>query len=430
MCTSNLMEQILSDDNLHQAYRHVVKSNGKGGVDKMKCSELLEHLVENIDSIKEQMFNGEYKPKPVRRCTIPKPDGGRRILGIPTVTDRFLQQAIAQVLTPIFEKQFHKNSFAFRENRNAHMAVQKTLDIINKGYIWIVDIDLEKFFDTVNHDRLMETLSRTIKDEKLLSVIKNFLTSGIMVDSHHYIDSVLGTPQGGNMSPLLSNIMLNELDKELARRGLKFVRYADDCIVFVKSKVAAERALKNLINFIENDLCLKVNMTKTKIDMPQGIKYLGFGFYYDEQSQNYKLIPHPKSVERIYMKLTTATRKNCKRKNRYKVWRINEVIRGWINYFHIARIAFLCKELDRYIRYRLRIRIWMEWDNPKKRIKGLMKLGINRKSACTVAYTTENPEIICQKGIIKKAISKEWFTQFGLLSMIDYYNQKYAGSSM
>ena len=280
MDTRSLMEQIVSNDNLNAAYLQVVRNKGAAGVDGMTVEELGAYLSENGENIREQLRTRKYKPQPVRRVEIPKPDGGTRNLGIPTVVDRFVQQAVAQVLMPIFEEQFHDHSYGFRPNRCAQQAVLKALEMMNDGHSWIVDIDLAKFFDTVDHDKLMTIIGRTIKDGDVISVVRKFLVSGVMIDDE-YEDTIVGTPQGGNISPLLANIMLNELDKELEARGLDFVRYADDLIIMVGSRQAAERVMKSVTRFIENKLGLKVNAEKSKVDKPKGIKYLGFGFYYD-----------------------------------------------------------------------------------------------------------------------------------------------------
>ena len=280
MDTSSLMERILSRDNLNAAYLQVVRNKGAAGVDGMEYTELKEHLRKNGDTIREQLRTRTYKPQPVRRVEIPKPDGGVRNLGVPTVTDRFVQQAVAQVLTPIFEEKFHDQSYGFRPGRCAQQAVLKSLEMMNDGHNWIVDIDLEKFFDTVNHDKLMTIVGKTVKDGDVISIIRKFLVSGIMIDEE-YEDSVVGTPQGGNLSPLLANIMLNELDWELEARGLDFVRYADDCIIMVGSELAANRVMRSVTKFLEQKLGLKVNVTKSKVGRPKDIKYLGFGYYYD-----------------------------------------------------------------------------------------------------------------------------------------------------
>lgn len=423
MDTSSLMEQILSSENLNQAYLQVVRNKGGEGVDGMKYTELKEYLAENGELIKEQLRTRKYKPQPVRRVEISKPDGGVRNLGVPTVTDRFVQQAIAQVLTPIYEEQFHNHSYGFRPNRCAQQAILKALDMMNDGYDWIVDIDLEKFFDTVNHDKLMTLIGRTIKDGDVISIIRKFLVSGIMIDDE-YEDSVIGTPQGGNLSPLLANIMLNELDKEMERRGLNFVRYADDCIIMVGSEMSARRVMRNLTRFIEEKLGLKVNMTKSKIDKPKGLKYLGFGFYFDTHAKQYKAKPHQISVQKFKMKMKKLTSRSWGVGNSYKVEKLNQLTRGWINYFKIGNMKRLCRELDSNIRYRLRMCIWKQWKTPKNRAKNLIKLGINRYWAWSTAYTGSRIAFVCQRGAINVAITKERLTRFGLVSMLDYYTER------
>ncbi len=400
MDTSSLMEQILSRDNLNAAYLQVVRNKGAAGVDGMEYTELKDYLSENGEIIKELLRTRKYKPQPVRRVEIPKPDGGVRNLGVPTVTDRFIQQAIAQVLTPIFEEQFHDHSYGFRPNRCAQQAIIKALEMMNDGHSWIVDIDLAKFFDTVNHDKLITMFGRTIKDGDVISIVRKFLVSGIMLGGE-YEDSIIGTPQGGNLSPLLANIMLNELDKEMEARGLDFVRYADDCIIMVGSKQAAERVMKSITRFIEGKLGLKVNATKSRIGKPKGIKYLGFGFFYDSFAKEYWGVG-----------------------NDYKVKKLNELIRGWINYFKIGRMKGLCRKLDSNIRYRLRMCIWKHWKTPQNRAKNLMKLGISRKYAWSTAYTGARIAYICQRGAMNIAVTKERLARFGLVSMLDYYVER------
>ena len=423
MDKSSLMEQILSNANLSAAYLQVVRNKGAAGVDGMEYTELQKHLSENGEIIKEQLRTRKYKPQPVRRVEIPKPDGGVRKLGVPTVTDRFIQQAIAQTLTPIFEEQFHNHSYGFRPNRCAQQAVIKALEMMNDGHSWIVDIDLERFFDTVDHDKLMTIIGRTIKDGDVISIIRKFLVSGIMVDGE-YEDSVIGTPQGGNLSPLLANIMLNELDKEMEARGLDFVRYADDCIIMVGSRQAAERVIKSTTRYIEEKLGLKVNAGKSKIDKPKGIKYLGFGFYYDSFAKEYRARPHAKSVEKFRARMKELTCRSWGVDNAHKVKKLNELIRGWINYFKIGSMKGLCEKLDANIRYRLRMCIWKHWKTPQNRAKNLIKLGISRKYAWSTAYSGARIAYVCQRGAMNIAVTKERLTQFGLVSMLDYYVER------
>lgn len=293
MKTKSILDNILSSTNLNDAFLKVRRNKGAAGVDGMSIDEadryIREHRTELIQSIRQR----QYQPQPVRRVEIPKPMGGVRLLGIPTVIDRVIQQAISQVITPIFDRDFHENSYGFRSNRNAHMAIAQGLNYLNEGYDWIVDIDLEKFFDTVNHDRLMNLVSPKVDDGDVISLIRIYLVSGVMIDDHYEVTSV-GTPQGGNLSPLLSNIMLNEFDQELETRGMRFVRYADDCILFVKSEFAAKRVMRSVTRYLEEILGLKVNATKSKVTRPNSpdMKFLGFGFYWDRRTGEYKAKPH------------------------------------------------------------------------------------------------------------------------------------------
>ena len=417
------MEQILSNDNLNAAYLQVVRNKGAAGVDGMTVEELGAYLSKNGEHIREQLRTRKYKPQPVRRVEIPKEGGGVRKLGVPTVVDRFVQQAVAQVLTPIFEEQFHEHSYGFRPNRCAGQAVLKALEMMNDGHNWIVDIDLAKFFDTVDHDKLMTIFGRTIKDGDVISVVRKFLVSGVMIDDE-YEDTVVGTPQGGNISPLLANIMLNELDKEMEQRGLDFVRYADDLIIMVGSRQAAERVMKSITRFIEEKLGLTVNGQKSKVDKPRGIKYLGFGFYFDSFAKAYKARPHVKSVAKFKARMKELTCRSWGVSNSYKVQKLNQLIRGWINYFKIGSIKGLCTKLDSQIRFRLRMCIWKHWKTPQNRAKNLVKLGIYRKRAFATAYAGARIAHVCQRGAMNVAVTKERLTRFGLVSMLDYYTER------
>ena len=420
MDTSSLMERILREENLKAAYLQVVRNKGAAGVDGMAVEELGGYLSENGESIREKLRTRKYKPQPVRRVEIPKPDGGVRNLGVPTVVDRFVQQAVAQVLTPIFEEQFHDHSYGFRPDRCAQQAVLKALEMMNDGHSWIVDIDLAKFFDTVDHDKLMTIFGRTIKDGDVISVVRKFLVSGVMIDDE-YEDTIVGTPQGGNISPLLANIMLNELDKELEARGLSFVRYADDLIIMVGSRQAAERVMRSVTRFIEERLGLKVNAEKSRVDKPKGIKYLGFGFYYDTFARGYKARPHPKAVAKFRAQMKKLTCRSWGVSNAYKVEKLNQLIRGWINYFKIGSMKKLCARLDQQIRYRIRMCVWKHWKTPKNRAKNLMKLDVPRWAAYEIAYSGARIARMCRNGWVQKAISNKRLADFGLISMKDYY---------
>ena len=423
MDTSSLMEQILSTENLNAAYLQVVRNKGAAGVDGMTVEELGAYLSENGESIREQLRTRKYKPQPVRRVEIPKPDGGVRNLGVPTVVDRFVQQAVAQVLTPIFEEQFHDHSYGFRPNRCAQQAVLKALEMMNDGHSWIVDIDLAKFFDTVDHDKLMTIFGRTIKDGDVISVVRKFLASGVMIDDE-YEDTIVGTPQGGNISPLMANIMLNELDKELEARGLDFVRYADDLIIMVGSRQAADRVMKSVTRFIEEKLGLEVNAEKSKVDKPKGIKYLGFGFYFDSFAKVYKAKPHPKAVAKFKAQMKKLTGRSWGVSNSYKVFKLNQLIRGWVNYYRIGSMKRLCERFDSNIRFRLRMCIWKHWKTAQNRAENLIKLGISRKFAWSTAYYGAHIAHVCQGGAMNMAVTKERLTRFGLVSMADYYAER------
>jgi RNA-directed DNA polymerase len=420
--TDSLLEQILSSENLNEAFVQVKRNKGAEGVDGMKVNELGEHLKANGERIKEQIRKRMYKPQPVRRVEIPKSDGGVRNLGVPTVTDRFIQQAIAQVLTPIYEKQFHDNSYGFRPNRCAEMAIIRCLDMMNDGYSWIVDIDLEKFFDTVNHDKLMNIISRTIKDGDVISLIRKFLVSGVMIDDE-YKDTIIGTPQGGNVSPLLSNIILNELDKELEARGLNFVRYADDCIILTKSEKSANRVMLSVTRYLEENLGLKVNIKKSKVDRPNGIKYLGFGFYYDAFSHQFKAKPHLITIRKLKEKLKQITSRSWGESTSYRMMKLKQLIVGWVNYFRVGQMKRICKDMDAHIRFRLRMCIWKQWKKVRTRYKNLRKLGLSHNDALQWANTRLSYARVASSPILSTTISNKRLEKFGLVSLFDQYQK-------
>ena len=365
---STIIEDILSKDNLNRAYQQVIKNKGAAGVDGMECEGLLSHLRANGTQLRESVRNQSYKPMPVKRVEIPKEDGSKRKLGIPTVKDRMIQQAISQVLGPIYERKFHANSYGFRPGKSAQQAVLKAVEYMNEGYNWVVDLDLEKFFDTVNHDKLISILNKEIKDGKVLSLIRKFLVSGVMV-GEQMEETEIGTPQGGNLSPLLANIILNELDWELEKRKLKFVRYADDCIILVRSQKAANRVMESITRYIESKLILKVNRKKSKIGRPTEIKYLGFTFYNQFKEKKYKAKAHEKSIQKVVKRLKLLTSRKWSVNNAYKAQKISEVLRGWINYFKIGSILTVTRKLDRILRYRFRMCIWKHWKTPQNKFR-------------------------------------------------------------
>lgn len=420
---SELLEKILSDDNIKLARKRVYSNKGAGGVDGVTVQQLEEYMATNWNSIKQEIRERKYKPQPVLRVEIPKENGGVRKLGIPTVVDRTIEQAMTQILSPIFEPLFGENSYGFRPGRRCEQAIIKLLEYFNEGYLWIVDIDLEKFFDNVPQDRLMSLVGRVIQDGDVESLIRKYLKAGVMVKGK-YEETALGTPQGGNLSPLLSNIMLNELDMELEARGLRFTRYADDCVIVVASEASAKRVMRTIVGWIERKLGLKVNATKTCVTRPTKLKYLGFGFW--KSPEGWKARPHQSSV----LKFKREIKKLCCRRWSIdlttRIKKINEVTRGWINYFAIASMKTAMREADEHLRRMMRILIWKQWKVRKKRAWGLTKLGINPWQARLVAGMGDRYMMVSNQAAVKKAISKEILTKRGLVSTLDYYLEKHA----
>ena len=342
--TDELLEQILQSDNLNKAYKKVKSNKGAGGVDGMRVDELLTYLKDNQKQLIQKLKDGKYKPNPVRRVEIPKETKGEtRKLGVPTVVDRVFQQAITQVLSPIYEEQFSENSYGFRPRRGAHDALKQCQQNVNDGYVYVVDMDLEKFFDTVCQSKLIEVLSRTIKDGRVISLIHKYLNAGV-ISNGMFEKTEVGMPQGGPLSPLLSNIMLNELDKELVRRGHRFVRYADDCMIFCKSRKSAVRTLENIMPYIEGKLFLKVNREKTKVAHVSKVKYLGYGFYRFKGKCRMRV--HSKSIVKMKAKLKELTSRNNGWSNEYRAVRLTQFIRGWVNYFAMADMKQLLRNTD------------------------------------------------------------------------------------
>jgi len=371
-----LLEQILSPSNMNKAYKRVKSNNGSGGIDKMKVESLRDYLAQNKDQLIESIMDGTYRPNPVRRVEIPKDNKKMRMLGIPTVVDRCIQQAITQILSPIYEKQFSPNSYGFRPKRSAHQALNRCKEHITMGYKYAVDMDLEKFFDTVNQSKLIEILSRTVKDGRVISLIHKYLKAGIVV-RHKFEETEIGVSQGSPLSPLLSNIMLNELDKELERRGHRFACYADDLVILCKSKRSAERTLMNIIPYVEKRLFLKVNREKTVVAYVSKIKFLGYSFYVNKKEGRLRL--HPKSITKMKSRIKDLTSRSngwgdAKRKEKLK-----QYITGWLNYFKLADMKSFLPKVDEWYRRRLRMVIWKQWKRIKTRLRNLIKLGIAKK---------------------------------------------------
>ena len=415
-----LIEQILAKNNVREALNRVVSNKGASGIDGMKVEELRDYMNANWTSIKQSILERRYKPAPVRRVEIPKPNGGVRKLGIPTVVDRTLQQSIVQVLTPIFEAEFQENSYGFRPGRSCEQAVQKLLEYLNEGAEWIVDIDLEKFFDNVPQDKLMSYVGLVIHDPDTESLIRKYLKSGVM-ENGLYEATELGTPQGGNLSPLLSNVMLNELDKELVRRGLRYVRYADDCVIAVRSEASAKRVMHSVTQWIERVLGLKVNATKTHVCRPSKLKYLGFGFYKSPQSKQWTARPHEDSVTKFVRKLKKLCKRSWSISMTARITMLNRVIRGWINYFAIGAMKGKMATIDEHLRTMLRKVIWKQWKTPRKRAWGLCKLGICNDLAKLTSYSGDRYEWVVRRTCVVRAISKDVLARRGLVSCLDYY---------
>jgi group II intron reverse transcriptase/maturase len=415
-----LLEQILCKENMNVAYKRVVANKGACGVDGVKVDDLYSYIQEHKTEIFEQIRTRKYKPQPVRRVEIPKDNGKKRQLGIPTAIDRVIQQAMLQVLSPIYEEQFSDSSFGFRPSRSCEMAVIHSLNIINSGYDWIVDIDLERFFDTVHHDRLMNIIFRTIKDGDVMSLIRKYLESGVMVDKV-YEKTTVGTPQGGNLSPLLSNIMLNELDKELEKRGLHFVRYADDCNIFVGSEKAANRVMKSITGFIERKLGLKVNSSKSKIGRPHDIKFLGFGYF--KNSDKYQAKPHQKSIEKLKRTLKSLTKRNWSISIDNRFSKLKLLIRGWINYFRIAKMKTKLAEIDEKIRRRIRVIFWKQWKKIGTRYAELSKLGASEENSYMTANCRKGYQFVSTTFTLHSTLTNKYLESIGLISMLKHYTK-------
>lgn len=419
--TEGLLEQILARDNLNRAYKQVKRNKGAGGIDGMQVDELLPFLRENQKELLQSLRDGKYRPKPVRRVEIPKENGKTRKLGIATVVDRFIQQAICQVLTPIFERQFSDNSYGFRPRRSAHDALKRCQTNITEGYKYVVDMDLEKYFDTVNQSKLIQILSETIKDGRVISLIHRFLRAGVMVGGL-FEDSPEGVPQGGPLSPLLGNIKLNECDHELERRGHHFVRYADDLMIFCKSSKAAERTLDHILPYIEGKLFLKVNREKTQVAYVSKVKYLGYSFYIYKGEGRLRV--HPKSIRKLKDKIREVTGRSNGMGVEARKTRLNQIIRGWVNYFKLADMKNILKELDEWTRSRIRMVTWKRWKKVRTRFENLKRAGLDEKRAWMWANTRKGYWRTAHSPILLRALSNERFKRTGYLSLMECYSAK------
>jgi group II intron reverse transcriptase/maturase len=415
--TGGLMGKILNKRNLYEAYKKVKANKGSGGMDGMQVDELLPYLQQYVDELIQQLWEGKYKPNPVRRVEIPKEEKGKvRKLGIPTVVDRMIQQSIAQVLSPMFETQFHENSYGFRPNRGAHDALKQCRQNVDDGYVYVVDMDLEKFFDTVCQSKLTEVLSRTIKDGSVISLISKYQKAGV-IENGMFARTEVGVAQGGPLSPLLSNIMLNELDGELSRRGHRFVRYADDCMIFCKSKRSAERTLANIIPYIEGKLFLKVNREKTEVAHISKVKYLGYAFY--RYKGRCKLRVHPKSVAKMKDKIRKLTSRSNGWGNEFRAFKLAQFIRGWVNYFKLADMKTLLKDMDEWLRRKIRAIYWKQWKKVKTRYKMIRRYKLPEWKVHELAN--------CRKGVWRSALmlnsvlTNKEIASLGFMTMTGYY---------
>jgi group II intron reverse transcriptase/maturase len=415
---NGLLEQILSPSNLNSAYKQVRRNKGAGGVDRMDVGSLKDYLVREKEELITSIERGKYHPNPVRRVEIPKENGKRRGLGIPTVVDRVIQQSIAQQLTPLYEPGFSPESFGFRPKRSAHQALSKCRDYITEGYKYAVDIDLERFFDTVNHSKLIEVLSRKIKDGRVISLIHKYLNAGVMKEGK-YEETKEGVPQGGPLSPVLSNILLNELDMELERRGHKFVRYADDMVIFCRSQRSAERTMQNIIPFIEGKLFLKVNRDKSKVAHVREVKFLGYSFYVVKGEGRLRI--HPKSVAKMKARIKELT----SRSNGWGIDRrkeaLSQYIKGWVQYFKLADIKKLLIRVDEWYRRRLRMVIWKQWKRIKTKIANLVKLGVKKQKAYEWANTRKGYWHIAGSYILATTITTERLRLAGYVFLSDHF---------
>jgi RNA-directed DNA polymerase len=414
-----MLERIIDRRNIEKALEAVERNGGAGGIDNLQSDELRQFLSIRYQSLSHQILEGSYKPEPVRKVEIPKAEGGVRMLGIPTVTDRMVQQAIHQVLSPLYEEQFDKNSFGFRRGKNAHQAVQAAKEYINKGNAWIIELDLEKFFDKVNHQKLMALLSVTVKDKGTLKLIHAYLKSGIM-EGGMVSQRTEGTPQGSPLSPLLSNIMLHEMDKELNRRGHKFVRYADDCSIYVRSERSAQRVAESITYYIEKKLRLKVNRDKTKISRPAQSQLLGFSFYKSKES--YEIRISSKTLKRIKEKCKRITRSSDPASQQLKLKKLEVVMRGWVNYFKIAKAKSNLQKLDEMIRTRLRIITWRSWKRIKTKVRNLIKLGIAKSRAYMWGNSSKGACRIAHSPILCRTLNIDYWRKAGYIGFYDYYH--------
>lgn len=412
--SEHLMEHICERENLVRAFQRVEKNKGSAGVDGMGTHELRRYLNRHWLEIKEELLSGRYRPKPVLRVEIPKPDGGTRKLGVPTVLDRFIQQAILQQMQPHWDKGFSEHSYGFRPSRSQQQAIAKAREYVEKGYEWVVDVDLEQFFDRVHHDRLMSTMAKQIRDKRVLKLLRAYLNAGVLEDG--LVKPITeGTPQGGPLSPLLSNIVLDELDKELERRGHRFVRYADDCNIYVKSKRAGERVMEGVKRFVTRKLRLKVNEKKSDVDKPAARKFLGISIGKDGQKTVVYL--SDKSMERIKSRVREMTAPCSGKSVESIISKLSTYLRGWYNYYCIVETPWVFSNLDKWIRHRIRAIIWRQWKTIDQRRKELLRLGVRKPLAENTSKSSKGPWHQSSTQALNIALSCKYLQNLGLFSL-------------
>ncbi|HZK61456.1 MAG TPA: group II intron reverse transcriptase/maturase [Anaerovoracaceae bacterium] len=415
-----LVEKIMEKENVRVALKRVISNKGSHGVDGMKVDELRTYFNDNWTTLKQSVMDGSFRPNPARRVEILKEDGiKKRKLGIPTTVDRVIQQAIAQVLSPMYEGQFSDNSYGFRPKRSAHQAMDKCQQYIQEGYIYAVDMDLEKYFDTINHSKLIEILSRTIRDGRVISLIHKYLRAGIVI-GYSYEETIEGVMQGGPLSPLLGNIMLNEVDKVLEQRGLRFARYADDLMIYCKSKRSAMRIMENTVTFVEKKLFLKVNREKTKVDLVWKLKFLGFSFYKSKGEARVRI--HPKAIAKMKAKIKILTGRSFGLSNEERPIKLRRFIMGWINYFKIADIKTLLKRTDEWMRRRIRMIYWKQWKKVRTKFSQLISLGIEKSKAWEFANTRKGYWRISNSPILSRSLTNDALKKRNYIFFSDYYN--------
>jgi len=413
--TTRLMEEICDRENMEEALRRVKANKGSAGIDGMTVGGIADYLKQHWPAVRERLLNGTYKPNPVRRVEIPKPDGGVRKLGIPTVLDRLIQQAVMQVLQRQWDGTFSEHSYGFRPGRSAHQAVAQAQQYIVEGHGWCVDLDLEKFFDRVNHDKLMGRIARRVDDKRLLKLIRAFLNAGVM-ENGLVSPSVEGTPQGGPLSPLLSNLALDELDRELERRGHRFVRYADDCNIYVRSERAGQRVMESVTRFIMQELKLKVNEAKSAVARPQERKFLGFSFTIGPEV---KRIIAPKALDRFKQRIREITRRAKGVSMMTTIEELAPYMRGWRSYFGFCETPYVLLSLTRWVRLRLRAAMWRQWKTPRRRREALLELGVRLRLANNTAGSGLGPWYLAKAKALSVGLSNAYFKSLGLPSLVD-----------